>query len=374
MLDITVTSLSIASIIVICFTAGRVLRNQKNTNSKQDFVIFLLLLMASSVNIFMIAKPIILLIQPSLSFDSLLVIYGVTASFSYMALSHFIKIIFSTADRMEAGFHYWKHWIIIMVAFLLVLAMHIVLNLNPLVIDVGFLNFKTFYIPNVLFSTFVLIGAELTFLPFLVKFYQMNKKNQSKRGARTGNLILCYFELLGFSVLYPSAYGMNQATIIIGYILVLGINLLLMYIFLKPNTIEAMLMQLNIESIYLLDGSGNTLYYNVFIPGKNVDAHDTLVGFLVKGTYDALSMIVSATNQGLKRIELEDGTAIIVEKDELNDFFYVVFTRRYSKYTHDKVYKFINVLGYQIPNFLEHKFQKNSQVIGKLISSIFLES
>ena len=66
------------------------------------------------------------------------------------------------------------------------------------------------------------------------------------------------------------------------------------------------------------------------------------------------------------------GLAVMGENLVLNmeshGYTVAVFNR-----TTSKVDKFINVLGYQIPNFLEHKFQKNSQVIGKLISSIFLE-
>ena len=74
-----------------------------------------------------------------------------------------------------------------------------------------------------------------------------------------------------------------------------------------------------------------------FLPGKNKKIHDRLVGGLVKSVDNIIKEIKVVRSVGLSRIILIDGTAIIIEKSKKSQLYYIVFTRTYTRFTHEKI-------------------------------------
>ncbi len=131
----------------------------------------------------------------------------------------------------------------------------------------------------------------------------------------------------------------NWETVILNSILEFILVIFVLFIFLPRNQGESMFMQMSIESIYICDKSGVIHFTSFYKREKNRDTYGKLVWGLVESTSNMIDKIRGVKHVGLGHILLEDGTAIIIEHSDNAPLYYIVFTARYSDFTHDQVKK-----------------------------------
>ena len=110
-----------------------------------------------------------------------------------------------------------------------------------------------------------------------------------------------------------------------------------LYIFIRHDFAESILMLLNVESVYITNPEGRTLHVTTFIIGRTKKMHDVLIGGIVKGTDGVVRQIRNIKYAGLSRIILNDGTVIIIEKSATSGLYYIAFTKMYSRFLHEKI-------------------------------------
>lgn len=205
-------------------------------------------------------------------------------------------------------------------------------------------------------SLFVIVlGLSILFptVPYLITYLRIVKKVRSKGVKIRMHIVTSMVYVKTFKIILLMVIGNSWLMIIIGDLMdIISVSIMIIILF-DRNFVNRIFMLLNTESVYISDGHGVTLYNSIYISGKNKDTHDKFVGGLIMGSDEVVKEIMITGKAGLSRIILNDATAIIFEKSEISGLFYSVFTRRYTKFTHDKVL--------ELKSMIDEEFSKTSK-------------
>ncbi len=368
-----ILSLSLSFIAISCVTAAIAWRTSKSEEGYVELTTLSVLFLSSSPNFFMAVKVIVILFNPDFPWDLLITLYAITIVFAYTGFTIFAREMFVIAERIAGGFNYWKQWVVVIFLYFGLFSPLLLINTSPLVFTDGALAYKTI---SVMDPTFALVATAISgviFLPFFIKFVGLNRKNKSRTGRASGNKLLLYIELLGVSVFVPGVFGNADGTIIAGFVIQNACAVLLLIIFKRPHSIEAIIMQLNIESVHVSTTDGEILRSVVFVPGRFAQGNDQLIGDLMRGTNQAVMQLLGNDKVGLQRIILNDGTILMAEPSVRLDLVYIVCMRSYSRYTRKKVKEMRNKLDNRL-TFLQELDRPSveAEITPQFIMDVFL--
>jgi len=255
-------------------------------------------------------------------------------------------------------------------------SIYFVANFEEIDLIDGDFVFKNNRLPvsNMIFDFVIFFVLTPYFLLILYKANSFTRSLMSKSSRIRGFLLIFLMELNGIIIFLSSVFGFSWEILIISRILDWVSIMITFYIFYPHDFAESMLMLLNVELVYISDENGKILHVSAFLPGKNKKTHDALVGGLVKSVDNIVKEIKIVRSVGLSRIVLIDGTAIIIEKSKKSQLYYIVFTRTYTKFTHEKVHKLRDKIDQSYGNKLKFIISESEQfTVDKLISEAFLE-
>ncbi len=286
-----------------------------------------------------------LLMSPLENWDFLIVLYGISILASFGGIGVLVKLLFVYAALMKTGKkNYWKFWVIAIFGFLTIIAFYSLMYPVPIKLVDGLFTYQTIVVKDIGFNAMLLILIEIVAFPFVIKFLKIGSKMHTPRWRRRAIEAAIFVELLYLIIFVQIGLISNWESVIVNSILQFILVVFVLFIFLPQNQGEAMFMQASLESIYICEKSGTTLYTSFFEEGKNRDQHGKLVWGLVESTTNMINKIRGVKQVGLGHILLDDGTAIIIEHSETAPLYYIVFTARYSDFTHEQVKKIKRVL------------------------------
>lgn len=308
------------------------------------YLIFLFAFLVTPV-ILDLNRALLLLFLPLENWDFLFLWYIVSIFITFTGIAVLAKLFIDYAARMKIAARFWKGWAFVIFVFLILLTFFATIypEFLPPLHDNSF-TFRAVVILNPALNSMFLIIAEIIVLPFVVKFLQVVRKMRTRRWRRRALQATILIEILYFTIYFQMALMINWDTVIINAVMEFFISIIALIIFLPRNQGEAMFMQLQLESVYICEKSGVIDYTEVFTEGKNRDKYGKLIWGLVESTSNMVEKIRGVKHVGLGHILLEDKTAIIIEKSAKESRYYIVFTGRYSEFTHEQVKRLKNVL------------------------------
>ncbi len=368
-----ILSLSLSFIAISCVTAAIAWRTRKNEEGYVELITLSVLFLCSSPNFFMAVKVIVILFNPYFPWDILITLYAITVVFAYMGFTIFAREMFVIADKITGGFNYWKQWIVVIIIYFGLFSPFLLFNSRPLVFTEGELVYMTICILDPTIELVATAISAIIFFPFLIKFRDLNRKNKSRKGRTNGNMLLLYIELLGVSVFFAAVFANTEGTIIACFIVQNVAAILLLIIFKQPHAIEAIIMQLNIESVHVSTLDGEILRSVVFIPGRFSQGNDQLIGDMMRGTSQAAMQLLGNDKVGLQRIILDDGTIIMAEPSVRLDLVYIVCMRSYTLYTRNKVKEMRNIIDNRLAFLKElDRPSVEAEITPQFIMKVFL--
>ncbi len=337
--------------------------------AKYDFLLMLFLVFLVVPVILDLMRAVWLLVLPLGNWDFLIVWYGISILSTFVGIGLLIKLLFVYAGLMKTEIkYYWKLGIIAIFGFLSVTTYFALTSPEFLVLHEDLFTYRTVLVIDSGYNALFLILIEIISFPFVLKFLKIGRKMHTPRWRKRAFEATIFVELLYLIIYMQIGLIINWETVIINSILEFILVIFVLFIFLPRNQGEAMFMQVRLESIYICEKSGRTLYTNFFKEGKNRDQHGKLVWGLVESTTNMINKIRGVKHVGLGHILLDDGTAIIIETSEKAPLYYIVFTARYSDFTHEQVKNIKRVLDNQYAVGISNV---NPQVLDKVIHDIF---
>jgi len=218
-----------------------------------------------------------------MAWDILIVLYGITVLFTYTGFSAVARKLFEIADKIAGGFNYWRQWIAVVVSYFAFITGVIVFNTRPIAIFEGQMVYQTIAVVDVPLASNHHAGFRnrLHPIPLQVPWFVFQKQEQDWESQRCLDLHLLRAARLNRNVWRVVSNSVE--TIIVEFVLIDACACVLLLLFRRPNAVESIFMQLNIESVHVSTNEGSVLFSVVFIPGKVSQGNDELIGDLMKG-------------------------------------------------------------------------------------------
>ena len=334
--------------------AVRVLHNYSKYKTLYDIQLLFLFVCAAGVPIFEQVKVfLILFTTKTFVYESIITFYGIGVLTSYSGFFLLSYLLFRQADKLNVGQNYWKSWISLIIITLTAVSSLLILNAQIIEIPQGNYYYISVLSQNIILNIVLLIICEIAFFPFFVKSIQLARSVLSKSSQRRIIFVGIQYELVGFITFFGIGFVNSMELVIFSLILEICTAIIAFYFFYPSNVGESLFIQLNIESIYIIDEKGRVLEKFTLIPGKNIQAHDKLVGGLVKASEAAISEIRNVKDEDLNRMILDDGTAIIIKHSQNSSRYYTLFTRNYTS--------FVNMKMIELRDYLDNLYSSNEE-------------
>ncbi len=314
----------------------RIFKNKKEYQTRNDRSLFILLIVLNLPAIIDAIESFFLISQidnSNLYFPFL--IFGFL--FSFVASCLLPRILNNLSNFINVQLKYKKLLLFLVIFGFSTQWVHLLFLFNSSTIIEN--NYAYYLIDlNLIFNSIISLCILLFSLPYLLFFYGMFKRLESRKKKRKGYLINILLLLKIVTNYFRLSFGNSWIMVILLDSLEIALISIAFYVFYENNFVDEMFLQLNFESVYIANLEGQVVYcFTSFSFSKIKKQFDDLIGGLVKGIDETMKELKSLNKVGLNKITLDDGTVMLLEKSSVTNYYYIAFVKKYNSYTREKL-------------------------------------